>query len=654
MGALAGLNLGPYRILEQVGAGGMATVYKAYHAAMDRYVAIKVLPSHLARDPGFRARFEREARTIARLEHRYILPVHDVGEDNGVPYMVMRYVDSGDLSKLIAKGSLTIPQAVQIVSEVAEALAYAHQQGIIHRDVKPANILIGRDGNPLLTDFGIAKIYEETLQLTEEGVMIGTPTYMAPEQLQGQPVDARSDIYALGVVLYQAVTGEPPFVAETPLAVALMHIHNSLRPPRQINPAITESIERIILRALAKNPNDRFQTANEMAEALARSSVQPPAPAPPAPVQPKSSVTVVLGRRLSPAWFAAGAALVALIGAAFLVPKWIPSAPASSLSTGASAIPDALRAPAKASMVNDMARTSDAVWAVTDGGLVRWSADGTGHAFTEDDGLPFAEPQAIAVTRDGTLWVGGGGVARIRPTTNGIKVEAFYTKDDGLGTGAIRTLMIDSDGSIWAGGPQGTSRFALSHFDGNAWRTDELPVDDPALKEVELQVQSILRSRDGALWLGLRKDGLLRWDGKGWTHYATAQGVGAGSNSQADMRIRRIVQSNDDTLWAAASEQGLLRFDAEQGRWQRVAVVSDGTPIRSIALFADGTLWAAGDGLVARSADNGQTWVAVGSERTTVGADIGSLMQDPAGRVWVGAYEGGVSVFDGRWRALQR
>src|SRR6185503_19659981 len=142
MGDLAGRNLGPYRILEHVGAGGMATVYKAYHAAMDRYVAIKVLPQHLARDPNFRARFQREARTIARLEHRYILPVHDVGEEDGLPYFVMRYTEGGDLNGLIAGGSLTIARAAALISQVAEALAYAHRQGIIHRDVKPANILM--------------------------------------------------------------------------------------------------------------------------------------------------------------------------------------------------------------------------------------------------------------------------------------------------------------------------------------------------------------------------------------------------------------------------------------------------------------------------------------------------------------------------------
>jgi serine/threonine-protein kinase len=293
---LAGRNLGPYRLLEQVGGGGMATVYKAYHAAMDRYVAIKVLPPHLARDPNFRARFEREVRTIARLEHRYILPVHDVAENDGIPYLVMRYTDSGDLSSLIAAKQLTIARTIELVAQVAEALAHAHRQGVIHRDVKPANVLIGREGDALLADFGIAKIYEDTLQLTGEGHMVGTPAYMAPEQLQGKPVDARTDIYALGVVLYQALTGECPFIAETPLAVAMMHIHNPLRPPRQLNPDIPEAIERILLRALAKNPVDRFQSAGEMADAL-RQSLHERAATPPAPAlspAPSSASTPAL------------------------------------------------------------------------------------------------------------------------------------------------------------------------------------------------------------------------------------------------------------------------------------------------------------------------------------------------------------------------
>jgi tetratricopeptide (TPR) repeat protein/tRNA A-37 threonylcarbamoyl transferase component Bud32 len=335
MGDLEGRNLGPYRLLEQLGAGGMATVYKAYHAAMDRYVAIKVLPPHLARDPNFRARFEREARTIARLEHRYILPVHDVAENDGIPYLVMRYTDSGDLAGLIASERLTTQRMIELVGQVAEALDYAHRQGVIHRDIKPANVLISRDGDALLADFGIAKIYEDTLQLTGEGHMVGTPAYMAPEQLQGKAVDARTDVYALGVVLYQALTGECPFVAETPLAVAMMHIHNPLRPPRQINSTIPDPIERIILRAMAKNAADRYQTAGEMADALRQAAGLTPLPGaivslspvvatpPSAPAVPPSVATQVLDagvpqRAGARTWWIAGASVAALVVVAAL------------------------------------------------------------------------------------------------------------------------------------------------------------------------------------------------------------------------------------------------------------------------------------------------------------------------------------------------
>jgi tetratricopeptide (TPR) repeat protein len=372
MGDLVGHNLGPYRLLDQLGAGGMATVYKAYHAAMDRYVAIKVLPQHLARDPGFRARFQQEARVIARLEHRHILPVYDAAEEDGIPYLVMRYTDGGDLNNLIAARP-TLGRLVELLAQVAEALGYAHRQGIIHRDVKPANVLIGRDGDALLADFGIAKIYADTLQLTGDGSMVGTPAYMAPEQFQGKGVDARADIYALGVVLYQALTGECPFVAETPLAVALMHLHNPLRPPSQLKPDIPEAIERVILRALAKNPDDRFQTAEEMAEALrsfsAAQHISPavppvlPAPQPTPVVEPVPAAAAPDAQAPRPAdrriWWFAGAGTIAIVLIAALAFGLMrgPSAAGTPTQTaaGQSAGEGAAGAPANAGAALDTA-----------------------------------------------------------------------------------------------------------------------------------------------------------------------------------------------------------------------------------------------------------------------------------------------------------
>jgi serine/threonine protein kinase len=265
---MIGKTLGGYRIVEQVGMGGMATVYKAYQSSMERYVALKILPSHYAADPKFVRRFIREARTIAKLEHRNILPVHDFGEEDGVTYLAMRYLDGGTLKDMLAQGRPTLIDIAELMSQICAALDYAHRQGVVHRDVKPANIMIDDEGSVFLTDFGIAKALEGTAELTEPGVGIGTPAYMAPEQSLGKKVDGRTDIYALGVILYEMVVGRPPYGADTPMAVALAHIHEPLPLPRGIKPDIPEPIEAVIIKALSKDPGDRYQTANELAQAF--------------------------------------------------------------------------------------------------------------------------------------------------------------------------------------------------------------------------------------------------------------------------------------------------------------------------------------------------------------------------------------------------
>jgi serine/threonine protein kinase len=269
MSDLIGKTIGQYRIVEQIGLGGMATVYKAFQPSIDRYVAIKILPKQLAQDPNFVKRFQHEARAIAALEHPHILPVHDFGTSEGHTYMVMRYVEGGTLTNLMGQ-SIPPERIVKIVGNIARALDYAHQQGVVHRDIKPSNILIDNHGAELLTDFGIAKMIEGSgdTQLTSAGSILGTPAYMAPEQAEGKPVDGRSDIYSLGVVLYELLTGQPPYRAETPLAVVLMHLNDPLPPPRTIRSDVPEPLERVVLKAMAKDPNQRFQTAAEMDKAL--------------------------------------------------------------------------------------------------------------------------------------------------------------------------------------------------------------------------------------------------------------------------------------------------------------------------------------------------------------------------------------------------
>ncbi len=263
MADLIGKTLGPYRIIEQIGLGGMATVYKAYQPSMDRYVALKVLSTHLAHDTTFVKRFQQEARVIARLEHLHILPVYDHGEEDGYLYLVMRFIEAGTLKDQLEKGSLSLDEVRRIVTQVGSALEYAHQLGVIHRDIKPSNVLITPQGDCFLTDFGIAKMVEGTLGLTGSGVL-GTPHYMAPEQSQSLKVDHRADVYAMGVVVYEMVTGRVPFDAETPFAVVMKHVTEPLPLPRNLRPDLPEAVERVILRALAKDPADRYQSVRDL------------------------------------------------------------------------------------------------------------------------------------------------------------------------------------------------------------------------------------------------------------------------------------------------------------------------------------------------------------------------------------------------------
>jgi tetratricopeptide (TPR) repeat protein/tRNA A-37 threonylcarbamoyl transferase component Bud32 len=290
---LIGQTLGGYRILSQIGKGGMATVFKAYQPSLDRYVAIKVLPPYYAeQDETFLKRFRQEATAIASLRHPNILIVLDYGELEHTTYLVMEFVEAGTLASLMGR-PLAPAVMAQLLGQVAGALQYAHEQGVVHRDIKPSNILLPKPDWPLLTDFGLAKIVGGT-QLTQSGTVAGTPAYMSPEQGRGERVDARSDIYSLGIVLYEMATGVVPFEAETPMAVIVKHIVDPLPLPSSKNPQLAEGIERVILRALAKNPDDRFGSVAQMSEALAAAVAElPPAQAAEVPRPPARDLTTI-------------------------------------------------------------------------------------------------------------------------------------------------------------------------------------------------------------------------------------------------------------------------------------------------------------------------------------------------------------------------
>jgi tRNA A-37 threonylcarbamoyl transferase component Bud32 len=282
MDELVGQSLGQYEVRGLIGQGGMARVYKGYQKSLARDVAIKAIPTQVddRRDNEFAQRFTTEARLIARLTHPNIVTVHDYGEDEGWAFIVMEYIGGGTLRDRIMRADterrrMDLALALELLAQAALALECAHDNGVVHRDVKPANMLLRTEEHLLLSDFGIAAILEANRAFTRSGANIGTPQYMAPEQ--GMPngvIDARTDIYALGTVLFQCVTGQLPFMADAPMGIVFKHMHDPVPRPAALAPGLPPRVEHIILRAMEKNPNMRFQRAREMADQLREAALE--------------------------------------------------------------------------------------------------------------------------------------------------------------------------------------------------------------------------------------------------------------------------------------------------------------------------------------------------------------------------------------------
>ena len=272
---LCGKTINGYEIVSRAGQGGMATVYLARQQSMNRNVALKFLPGSLIHDDTYLQRFEREAQIVAGLEHRNIVPVYDYGEHRKQPYIAMRYLPDGSVEDLLEKGPIPTDRVVSIVGQVAEALDYAHQRGIIHRDLKPSNILLDNSGGAFITDFGIARILGESgSTITTEGV-VGTPSYMSPEQARGEELDGRSDVYALGVMLFEMVTGRRPFESDTPYSIAVMHVTTPPPVPSEIASDVSAVLDNMILKSLSKQRDRRYSTAGDLADALRLALEQP-------------------------------------------------------------------------------------------------------------------------------------------------------------------------------------------------------------------------------------------------------------------------------------------------------------------------------------------------------------------------------------------
>jgi tRNA A-37 threonylcarbamoyl transferase component Bud32 len=265
---LVGRSLGQFRIEGLLRDGGMARVYKGYQESVDRFVAIKVLPRQYANDPRFVERFKQEAHIVAKLHHPHILSVFDHGESDGYTYLAMPFVESGTLADRLSRGPVSIAETSRIIAQVCEALDYAHAQGIVHRDIKPSNILMDAEGNAFVADFGIATILGNTLHLTQTGAFLASPGYCSPEQLTGGEVGSHSDLYAVGMILYEMLTGTTPFQLDGSMASLMKRAHSTVPAPRIRNSNVTAQVEAVVVKALAPSKDDRYATGKELAAAL--------------------------------------------------------------------------------------------------------------------------------------------------------------------------------------------------------------------------------------------------------------------------------------------------------------------------------------------------------------------------------------------------
>src|SRR5580704_6540415 len=283
------MQLGRYEVLEPIGRGASSTVFKARDTLIGRIVAIKTLQSGL-NDPAWRERFMAEARIVGQLSHPRIVKLHDVGidETSGAPYLVMEFVVGQTLEQYIASSKIEPQQAYSWGAALARALAYAHEQGIVHGDIKPANIMINQDGRVMLTDFGIARF---AANVSQNGGLRGTPAYLSPEQIEGNPTDGRSDLFSLGIVLYQLATGQKPFQSDSVEAVCAQILKARISPPTKVNPMLPRGFDGIIERCLAKNPANRYANGEILSTELEAVARQPVPPARPKPVR-KRSITV--------------------------------------------------------------------------------------------------------------------------------------------------------------------------------------------------------------------------------------------------------------------------------------------------------------------------------------------------------------------------
>jgi ligand-binding sensor domain-containing protein len=675
-----GQTIGPYRIISQIGQGGMASVFKAYHAAMDRYVALKVLPPQLAASREFTGRFEHEARLIARLEHAHILPVHDYGEAGGHTYLAMRYVEAGTLKDRLRAGPLPPAEVDRLFTQLADALDYAHGQGVVHRDLKPANVLLDQRGNLFLTDFGIAKLLEGSPAFTSTGAMIGTPAYMSPEQAQGLRVDLRTDIYSLGIVLYEMVTGRVPFEADTPLAVILKHLNEPLPLPSSLKPDLPPSVERVLLKALAKQPDDRFATTAAFVAAWQAArpdylAAAPPAaprapaeaatlaptaasdfkPAPPAPVPAAPAARAparsraslgLLGLGLGAAALLGGL-LVCAVGAWALYNAWRPASPDSPAATPTTALGASADGPwqswAAGNTIYALALLDDGSLATGGpGSVTRWDLEGQAalDQLTTGNGLPSSDVYALLFDPDGDrLWIA---------TSDGLAAHdgerlVVYRGESGLDSNVVTALALTSQGLVAGTAYGGHPGSGLNLFTGGWQPVPGFPSveSDTDPQRLSNFVTAILEDEAGDWWVGTL-NGVGRFDGASWATFGVADGL-------PDSFITDLALV-DGEVWVATGT-GPARYVEAEDAFAPVPAL-EGWHVNALLQTSSGEVWASLGGGLARGSSGETEWTFY--DYTTLPSySIYAGVEAPDGTLFFGTDDGLLRFVDGApsvWR----
>lgn len=485
-------KIGRYEVKSELGRGGMATVFLAADPLIGRDVAVKVLPREFLHDPNFRGRFEREARTIAMLEHPAIVPIYDFGEQDGQPYLVMRYMKGGTLGDMIKNGPLPVAEAAEILKRLGAALDHAHSHGVIHRDLKPGNILFDESGRAFLSDFGIVKIAQATATFTGESI-IGTPAYMSPEQVHGdKDIDGRSDIYTLGVILFEMLTGQMPYRAETPAKLMMAHVLNPVPRILAVRPDLPDGSDDVIGKALAKSPDERFTTAGDLTVALEDT------------LQGKSPVRAQATVLDAPGPPATGA--VAPAGTSGT------EAPLAGRPSGATALPgrSATTAPPADSQVISSSgggrRTMMGIGAII-GLLVLCCSGFFLYSFIFGDGLPFGgdtTPTVDVIVDDGT--------PQSEVTPDGVTpVDQAATPDQAATNAAATSALQQATATEQAQEAAIATRVAESTVTAEA-RASQTAAAYAPTREVELAIQQVLDAQNNDPLFGPESGSLVHVD----------------------------------------------------------------------------------------------------------------------------------------------